>query len=214
MIFWIGILIGGLFAWHAVKTGFYETWTRLFNIVISIYLAVFVGPMIASIPGVSDTPCSDLLAVITTAIGAFLILYGISYVFFTGPGRLKISFPKVFDILGAGFLGFLAGLLLWSFVGLLIGISPISQNIFVKQMGFGSQQANVSYICWWCNLVNKVVSSRGNKYTAEQTIRGLLKSTEEKTRGTTDEQAEPDESAEPNDVETSSREVRNSKLQT
>ena len=41
MVFWIGILVGGLFAWFAVKMGFYETWTFAFNIIICTALALW-----------------------------------------------------------------------------------------------------------------------------------------------------------------------------
>ena len=136
MVFWIGILVGGLFAWFAIRMGFYETWVMLFNIVISVYLGVFLGPIIANIVAVADAPYSNVLAILAIAIASFLILYGISYIFFTS--QFNIPFPKVFDILVAGFLGFLAGFLVWSFVSFLVCIAPISQNTFVKEIGFGS----------------------------------------------------------------------------
>ena len=145
MVFWIGILVGGLFAWLTIKMlGFYETWAMLFNIVISIYLAVFLRPTIADIlPAAGNTPYSSALTIIAIAIASFAILHGISYVFFTS--QFSVSFPRVLDILGTGFLGFLAGLLVWSFVSLLICIMPISQSSVVKTIGFGSQidQANI-----------------------------------------------------------------------
>jgi hypothetical protein len=207
MVFWVGILVGATFAWFAIKMGFYETWTMLFNIIISIYLAVFLGPVIADIvPVAGDTPYSNAVSILATAIAAFLILHCISYIFLTG--QFSISFPKVFDILGAGFLGFLAGFLVWSFAGLLISISPISQNTFIKGIGFSNQfrQTNVPYISWWCNLVNTVVSSQDNEYTTQQAISGLLKKVGKKARAKAANQttpAEPNEPAEANNVESS-----------
>ena len=212
MVFWIGILVGGLFAWFAIRMGFYETWVMLFNIVISVYLGVFLGPIIANIVAVADAPYSNVLAILAIAIASFLILYGISYIFFTS--QFNIPFPKVFDILVAGFLGFLAGFLVWSFVSFLVCITPISQNTFVKEIGFGSQfeRTNVPYISWWCNLVNKVVSRQDSEYSTKEAISGLRKSVRKKARDKTDNQAEqskpaePNELAEPNDVETSTSE--------
>ena len=201
MVFWIGILVSGAFAWFAIKRGFYETWALVFNIVISIYLAVFLGPVIADIvPPAGDTLYSNALCMLATAIGSFLILHGISYTFLTG--QFTVSFPKILDTLGTGFLGFLAGFLVWSFVGLLIYTTPISQQPTVKEIGFGTQfeQANVGYISWWCNLVNSAVSSQDKKYTTEQVISGLLESAESRVQDKTAEQTKP---AEPNDVETS-----------
>ena len=206
MVFWIGILVGGLFAWFAIRMGFYETWVMLFNIVISVYLGVFLGPIIANIVAVADAPYSNVLAILAIAIASFLILYGISYIFFTS--QFNIPFPKVFDILVAGFLGFLAGFLVWSFVSFLVCITPISQNTFVKEIGFGSQfeRTNVPYISWWCNLVNKVVSRQDSEDSTKEAISGLRKSVRKKTPDKTDNQAEQSKPAEPNDVETSTSE--------
>lgn len=205
MAFWIGILVAVAFVRFAIKIGFYETWAFTFNIVISIYLAIFLGPTIASIPALAETPHCNILAMIGTAIAVFLILHGISYTFITG--QFSISFPKILDKPGAGFLGFAAGFLIWSFISFSIYITPISQNTFVKKIGFGSQsqQASISYISWWCNRVNTVVSSQDNKYTTEEMMDGLLKSVKRQTQDKTARQApatKPSKPAEPNDVKT------------
>lgn len=199
MAFWFGILVAGLFAWFAVGIGFYEMWVMLFNIVISIYLAVFLRPIIVNIPAVGDTPYSNALTMIAIALASFSILHGISYTFITG--QFKVSFPKIFNTLGTGFLGFLAGFLVWNFVSFLIFITPISQDTFVRGIGFNDefQQSNVSVIYRLCNLVNTVVSSRDSEISSEQAVSELLKSTEPEL------QVEPAEEAEPNDVETSTQ---------
>lgn len=204
MAFWFGILVAGLFAWFAVGIGFYEMWVMLFNIVISIYLAVFLRPIIVNIPAVGDTPYSNALTMIAIAIASFSILHGISYTFITG--QFKVSFPRIFNTLGTGFLGFLAGFLVWNFVSFLVFTTPISQDTLVEEIGFDSQfkQTNVSYVSWWCNLVNTVVSSKDNQIAAEQAMSGLLKNVEKKARPRTTKRAEPEkpaEQAEPNDVE-------------
>jgi len=204
MLFWAGILVGAGFVWFALKMGFYETWAMLFNIVISIYLAIFLRPIVADIvPAAGGTLYSNALIMTAIAIASFLILHSVSYIFLTS--QFSVSFPKIFNTLGAGLLGFLAGFLVWSFVSLLIFITPISQNTFVKEIGFGSQfeQTNMPYISRWCNLVNTVVSRQDHEVTSEQAISGLLKSAESKAPvETAEQQTEPNEPAEPNDVET------------
>ena len=203
MAFWCGIFFGGAFAWFAIQKGFYETWAILFNLVIAIYLAIFLGPVIAGITPAGGTPYSTLLAIIVTAAAAFAILHGITFVFFTG--QFTVSFPKVFDILGSGLLGFLAGFLIWSFISLLLLLTPISQNKFVKEFGFAAQfqEANVPYISRWCNFVNNLVAYPDNKYTAEQAIDKILKTAGKKKtppkKTTTTPQTEPNE---PNDIKT------------
>jgi uncharacterized membrane protein required for colicin V production len=205
MVFWLGILTGGLFIWFAIKIGFYEMLAMFFNIVISIYVAIFLTPVILDIvPEAGDIPCSNALALLVLGAGTFFILYGITWVFLTG--QFKVSFPKSFDILLAAILGFLAGFLVLSFAAFVITITPISQNRFVRQVGLNrnSQQANISYICFWCDLVNSIVSSPDTKITSKQAVNLLLSSTQQK--GKKLEQADPNEPVRPNGAETNIRE--------
>ncbi len=204
MVFWAGILVGGLFIWFAVKIGFYEMWAMLFNIVISIYVAIFLTPVILDIvPEAGDISFCNAFAMVVLAIGTFFILYGITYVFLTG--QFNVSFPKIFDILFTGILGFLAGFLVLSFAALVITITPISQNRFVKQVGFNrqSQQANITYICWWCDLLNSIVSSPDTNITSEQAIEQLLNSAQQKDRDKTDQETGLNSPVETNGPKTS-----------
>ena len=47
MVFWIAILVGVLFAWLGVRLGFYETWILCFNVIVSIYVAIFLAPFVS-----------------------------------------------------------------------------------------------------------------------------------------------------------------------
>ena len=83
MVFWIGILVAVAFAYSAIKMGFYQTWTMLFNIVIAVYVGVRLGPAIEEfIP--AGGQYSKMLAVLTPGVGTFLILQGIAYIFLIG----------------------------------------------------------------------------------------------------------------------------------
>ena len=164
MLFWIGILVSGLFTWLAIRIGFYEMLVMFFNIVISIYVSIFLSPAIANLfPSATDTIFYYTFVLSVVSVGTFLILYGIAYIFLTG--QFKVSFHKVFDILLAGLLGFMAGFLVFSFAALVITVTPLSQNRLISKAGFNkqSQSANISYICWWCDLVNIAVSSDEKK---------------------------------------------------
>ena len=192
MVFWVSILAGGFFAWLAIRMGFYETWTMLFNIVISIYVAVFLTPVIVDVaPAAGDTAYGNALSLAVTATGIFLILHGISYVFLTG--QFNVSFPKVFDLVFAGLLGFLAGCLVFSFAAFVITVTPISQNSLASKVGFNSrsQRSNIAYICWWCDLIDLAVSSADSETTAEQTINALLSSAQPGPPDETDNQPDP-----------------------
>ena len=48
-------------------------------------------------------------------------------------------------------------------------------------MNRNSQQANISYICWWCDLVNSIVSSPDTKITSKQAVEQLLSEMQSKT---------------------------------
>jgi hypothetical protein len=175
MAFWITIFGGAIFAWFAIKIGFYETWAMLFNIVISIYLAIYLTPIIADIlPTTINTHYCITLTTTALAAAIFFILHGITYALFTS--QFRITFPRIFDIPFAGFIGFFAGFLVLSFIALLICVSPISKNKFVNEMGFNreAQQANTSYISWWCDKVNWFTASKDNKITGQQAIDNLL----------------------------------------
>lgn len=183
MVFWIGILFGFLFVWLAVKKGFYETWVLLFNIVIAVYLAVFLGPVIANIiPIASGSAYNNALCMIIPGVGAFLILYGISFTLFTG--QFSIPFTKAIDTCVAGFFGFLTGLLVWFFLSLLISITPISQHTFVSELNFAGsfKQTGAPYISWWCDRIHSIVASRDSDITSAEAINALLKDAEPKTR--------------------------------
>lgn len=182
MVFWAGVLVGGVFAWLAVRRGFYETWTMLFNIIISVYVAVFLTPVVLDIiPAAGQISYGKALTLAATAIGAFLILYGISYTLLTG--QFKVSFHRIFDVLFAGLLGFLGGFLVLSFVAFVLLVTPLSQNTALKEIGLNkqSQQSNISYVCWWGDLVHGVASSGNSDYTTEDAVNHLLQSTENKT---------------------------------
>ncbi len=110
MAFWIGILVSGLFAWAVVKIGFCEAWVLLCNIVISVYLAIFLRPIIANtLLSAGNSTYGNALTVLGTAAATCLVLHGISHIFFTS--HFSVPFPKALDTIGAALLGFLAGFL-------------------------------------------------------------------------------------------------------
>lgn len=201
MVFWAGILVGGLFAYFALKKGFYEMWALGFNIIISIYLAVFLGPVVSNIIPAGTAVYSKALTVLATAVACFLILHGISYTLITG--QFSISFPKIVDVVGASLFGFLIGFLVWNFISLLIMTTPITKNAFAKEIGFDNQaqRTSVSYVSWWCGKVNRIVPSEHSKQTTQQAIGWLMKSSEPKARVVgISEPNEPNET-EPNTTE-------------
>ena len=212
MTFWIGIVVGCLFAWQFAKTGFYQSWMILFNLVISTYLAVFLRPVLVESFAIAGRgPYAYAITMLATATAAFMILHGILHILFTS--QFSASFPKILDILGSGFLGFWGGILIWSFAGLLICITPFSQTTLIRGIDFENEvkQCNTPYLCWWFDLVNTAISRQEDKVTGEAAIEQLfkdVKSRKWKRRAwaarpaKTFVTAEPNEAAEPNRPDT------------
>jgi len=176
MAMWIGLVFGLAFAFLAIKIGFFEVWALLFNIVVSIYLAVFLGPTVARLVGLADTPYSTALGVFATGAGAFVILQGTTFILITG--QYSITFVKLVDTVVAGVVGFLAGLLVWSFVAVLIAATPFAQQEYVQKLGLGRPRASVSYVAFWGNIVNAIAGSQEG-YDTRKAIKALIESAQQ-----------------------------------
>ncbi len=149
MIFWIAILAGVLFVWLAIRMGFYETWALFFNTVVSIYVSVFLAPMLIEfVPAPSGAASYHVaLCLIVLAGGVFALLQGLSYVFLTG--QFHIPFPRVFDIVLSGVLGFATGFLLLSFLALVLTTTPLAENKIVGIFGLTKQpQRGPTNLVW------------------------------------------------------------------
>ena len=166
MVLLAGILVGGLCIWFAIRIGFYETWAMLFNIVIAIYAALFLTqPILNFLPEeTSNIPCCDALTLIVLAVGSFLILHGITYILFTS--QFNVTFPKIFDILFAGFLGFFGGFLILSFAAIIIALTPFGEYTGItKEMAKENMSYSYSYhlfdgINWFVSPQEKNIKSQ------------------------------------------------------
>lgn len=189
MLLLAGILAGGFCVWLAVRIGFYETWAVLFNVVIAIYIALFLaGPIVNFLPeDAVNNPYRQALSLIILAAGTFLILHGITYILFTC--RFKVTFPKIFDILFAGLLGFFGGFLLLSFVALIIFLTPFGAY---AGMDDASVQYNISSAYWLFDGIHSVVSGPDNELTTEKVIEQLLNKSQPDAQNKNSQQTEPD----------------------
>jgi MFS family permease len=140
------ISTGILFAVLGCKRGFYVIWTIMFNMVISIYIGVMFTPSIAAFmpslfgklkPGEPAYWYAYAAIVAAVAIICMFVLQIIAMTHFTG--TFKVSLPRLFDNLGAAFVGFVAGYILWGFVCFLILIMPVSNNVLFKSFTSTSQ---------------------------------------------------------------------------
>ncbi len=176
MVFWIAILVGVAFAWLAVRLGFYATWVLLFNIVVSIYVAIFLSPVVTVFAPTSGWAASYgvTLSMVVLAGGCFALFQGLSFVFLTG--QFKIPFPRVFDVLLCGLLGFTAGFLILSFAAIVLTTTPLARHQIVGAIGFSrqSQQANVRCLARCCDLIHVLTRFGDGQDTTQAAIDRLI----------------------------------------
>jgi hypothetical protein len=200
MVFWIAILVGALFVWLGVRMGFFETWGLLFNIVISIYVAIYLAPTVAAFAPTSGnlSPYCVGLSLTVLGGGCFALLYGLSYVFLTS--QYCVPFPKLFDVLVAGGMGFLAGFLVLSFVALVITATPLAEYAVVETLGLSVEPegANMACIAWCCDLVHSITGLDGAANNTQSAILQLM----EKREDADGERVDPNEPAPPEAVMT------------
>lgn len=159
MGFWILILFatgGAILAFK--KSDFYRMWAIVFNIFIAIYLSIMLSPWITSmIP--SDTgglQYQKAACIMVIAVLVFGVLQAISVNFITT--NSEITFPKLFDSIGASSLGFIGGWFVSSFVLLMICIMPFADKPFLKSLT-GDKAAGrlaVTPVVALCNFVTAV----------------------------------------------------------
>jgi uncharacterized membrane protein required for colicin V production len=177
MVFWIGILVAVIFAYSAIKLGFYHAWTMLFNFVIAVYVAVRISPVVEEyLPAAMSGEYSKTMALLATGLVTFSILHGIAYTLLIG--QFEVTFPRVVNTLGSSIVGFLAGFLIWSFGTLVVCTTPFCQQQYVKELGFETktfEEAKMQpYLVWWCSFLDKIVASGDGPVSAEQAIKELL----------------------------------------
>ena len=176
MMFWIAILAGALFVWLAVRIGFYETWVLFFNVVVSMYVSVFLTPLLAQLVPAAGGASSyhTALCLIALAGGGFALLQGLSFVFFTG--QFHIPFPRVFDVFFSGILGFVVGFLVLSFVALAVTTTPLADHKIVGVLGLGrqSQPANLACITRCCDLIHFFAGSDDRDGATQAALQRLM----------------------------------------
>ncbi len=175
MVFWLAVAVGGIFAWVAVQIGFYATWILFFHLVLSAYVAIFLTPVIiANVPAATTTDYGYALILMSVAVATLCIAYGICFACLTG--HLRVEFPKIFDSLFAGLLGFQAGFLVLSFLTFTFCLTPLSKADFCKTFGLDaqSQKSNIAFMCWWCDRVHGFVSCPGPQPNSKKEVERLV----------------------------------------
>jgi hypothetical protein len=197
MVFWIAILTGVLFVWLAVRLGFYETWALLFNILVAVYVAIFLAPIVAeAVPMPGRASWCTGLSMLVLGGGCFALLHGLSWVLLTG--QFRVRFPSLFDVVLSGGLGFVAGFLVLSFAALTLSTTPLARNKIVRTLGVDrqGQRVNIAGIAYCCDLIHRVAGFADDSTTRSAITRLLDTST--RLSETDKAPPEPNEANEPN----------------
>lgn len=194
MLLLAGILVGGLCAWFAIKIGFYETWAMLFNIVVAIFTALFLTRPIVNLLSEEaiDIPCREALVLLIVAVGSFLILHGITYILFTS--QFNVPFPKIFDVLFAGLLGFFGGFLVLSFAALIIFITPLGKYASINKE---SVKNNMKPAYWLLDGIHSIVSGSENEPDSSVVIEQILSKSQPNTQNINTQQEDSDKPTQP-----------------
>ena len=179
------IAMGVVFAVCGYRWGFYTIWAMLFNLLISIYLSVMLSPTVMGfMPTLfpasarqSDGNFWYVYAAIVAGVAlvSFLILQITAMTYFTG--TFNISLPKLMENLGAIFIGFVAGYVLWGFICFLVLIMPISKGgpLLLKSFTTDPQSKEISMptISKVTNTIN-AVSLQPNRPQVRNVIKWTL----------------------------------------
>jgi hypothetical protein len=179
------IAMGVVFAICGYRWGFYTIWAMLFNFLISIYLGVMLSPTVAGfMPTLfpAGTRQSEgnfwyvyAAIVAGVALASFIVLQITATTYFTG--TFNISLPKLVENLGAMFVGFVAGYVLWGFMCFLVLIMPASkdQPLLLKSFTADQQSKELSMptISKVTNTIN-AVSLQSNRPQVRNVIKWTL----------------------------------------
>jgi len=174
MLLWLVIIIGMLSAFLGIRKGLYRMWILLFNILISIYLAINFTPKIIEL--VQDTNMhryNNALCLIIITIAVFIILHLV-----TGFYLLRIfalSLPKGFSKIGGGILGFLTGYLSICFLLIVLLAMPFSKKQPAKKFleSHGSKPVALKSVEKACNFID-VISLQDRRDLNERILKWLI----------------------------------------
>lgn len=137
----LGLLIGVAAIRPAAKVGFLVTWAALVNLVLAVYLAVTLLPFaLAWAPAfIAASPYRHIFCLMMSGILLYAILQKVSTETFIGAFRGR--FPGLIENVGAGALGFATAMLAWSYISLMVSLSPFVELDLMRTIEFERQNA-------------------------------------------------------------------------
>ena len=171
----ITIIVGILFALLGMKKTFYPMWALLFNVLLAIYLAVMLTPIIIDKFKIIDSfgNYSYALCLLSIAVAVFAVAQLLTFRFLTAV--YCVSFPAILNNAGAAILGFLTGFAVANFIIFIITITPITGNPSLDKLSKDAQSyGNVdSYLISTCKVINKL-SLQCDKKAPQKAVAGII----------------------------------------
>ena len=185
MIFWITILLSVCIGWVATRIGFYETLVYTVNITLSIYLALFITPFVVThVPAATEIAVGLPLTLAALATDSFLVLFGASFLLFTG--QFKVTFPKLLDILLSGIIGCGSGFFLVSFMCIILSVTPYAMTEAL--VNTSNLETNTGVLCHGCDSIHALVGRNTPLVSTRDIIDWLI----ENKSSPQDHRSEPD----------------------
>jgi hypothetical protein len=176
MVFWIAILVGCMTLYLATRIGFFDTLVLSFNVLTSIYVGIYSAPaFINLVPSAANFACGTATTVSAISLICFLCLYGLSYVLLTG--QFKVAFPKVFDVLLSGVIGFCTGFLLISYTVFILSILPPLRTM--SWLDTTNTKVNVSLVCLYCDQIQHLVAARDAEQQTQDVLTQIIQKSQE-----------------------------------
>jgi len=127
MLFWLLLIISGLFTWLGVKKGFYVMFATLFCLMFAVYVGVLATPRIISLSeGMEHDAYYAAACLLGMTLLTFILLWSVAFFYFLRD--CDEYFPKMLERIGGGVSGFLFGYILTSLLMVLICVMPFSRN--------------------------------------------------------------------------------------
>ena len=158
MVLMITITAGVIFALLGLKKTFYPMWALLFNVLLAIYAAVMLTPVVLDkfeTLGYFGN-YSRALSLLAIALSVFVVAQLLTFRFLTAV--YCVSFPVILNNAGAGILGFITGFVISNFVIFLISVTPILQNPSLQKLSSDAEAGGSvnSHLISTCNVINKL----------------------------------------------------------
>ena len=154
----ITITAGIIFALLGLKKTFYPMWALLFNVLLAVYAAVMLMPIVLEkiemLGFFGNYSC--VLSLLSIASVVFVIAQLLTFRFLTAV--YCVSFPVILNNIGAGILGFITGFVISNFVIFLISVTPILENPSLKRLSSDARAHGSvnSYVVSTCNVINRL----------------------------------------------------------